>query len=106
LNVCDKHWDFRDPRFPESEVECFYFLDHFHFPKLRSLRFMMWLEVDLNNPGAYAPDTIRRVLGRLRRYTKLGYFSLSCENIIGIDKIFEAVPMIKTLDIHLRRFEA
>jgi hypothetical protein len=64
---------------------------------------MMWSEVDLNNPDAYATDTIWRFLGRLRRYKKLEYFSLSCDSILGIDKLFEAIPTIKTLDIHLRR---
>jgi hypothetical protein len=42
-------------------------------------------------------------LGRLRRDRKLEYFSLSYNSILGIDKLFEAIPTIKTLDIHLRR---
>jgi hypothetical protein len=56
LDGWDEHWDVRGPRLPESEIECLYFLGHFHFPNLRSLRFVMWSEVDLNNPDVYAAD--------------------------------------------------
>jgi hypothetical protein len=42
-------------------------------------------------------------LGRLRRDRKLEYFSVSYDSILGIDELFEAIPTIKTLDIHLWR---
>ncbi|KAJ2918974.1 hypothetical protein MD484_g1454, partial [Candolleomyces efflorescens] len=103
VNACDKDWIVNNETLIQPELEGLSFLDHFQFPNLRSLRLMMWSELELNNPDAYARDTIPRFLGRLKGYRKLEYFSLSCDNVHGLDKLFGAIPTIKTLDIHLRR---
>ncbi|RXW19489.1 hypothetical protein EST38_g6354 [Candolleomyces aberdarensis] len=91
-------WDYDDnPGFQPEGIE---FLRHFVFPRLKSLRLVLQHELNLNRNADW--DLIEEFVDTVRQYKGLEYFSLSCANMTGIDRIFEAIPDIKTLDVHLR----
>ncbi|KAJ2916697.1 hypothetical protein MD484_g3674, partial [Candolleomyces efflorescens] len=76
------------------------FLNRFTFPNLKNLRLILSSELSLSTPLYWG--VTQQFLEILCGYKMLEYFSLSCAYLNGMEILFEVIPTVRVLDVHLR----